>query len=38
MAKTIKVALTGAGAFEIKHLDGIKPIDEVKVVSLGRRN
>ena len=38
MAKTIKVALAGAGAFGIKHLDGIKNIDGVEVVSLvGRR-
>jgi len=38
MAKTIKVALAGAGAFGIKHLDGIKKIDGVEVVSLvGRR-
>lgn len=32
--KTIKVALVGAGAFGIKHLDGIKNIDGVEVVSL----
>ena len=32
--KTIKVALAGAGAFGIKHLDGIKNIDGVEVVSL----
>jgi len=31
---TINVALAGAGAFGIKHLDGIKNIPEVKVVSL----
>jgi 2-hydroxy-4-carboxymuconate semialdehyde hemiacetal dehydrogenase len=31
---TIKVALAGAGAFGIKHLDGIKLIDGVEVVSL----
>ncbi len=31
---TIKVALSGAGAFGIKHLDGIKNIDGVEVVSL----
>ncbi|MDP2064478.1 MAG: Gfo/Idh/MocA family oxidoreductase [Burkholderiaceae bacterium] len=31
---TIKVALAGAGAFGIKHLDGIKNIDGVEVVSL----
>jgi len=38
VAKTIKVALAGAGAFGIKHLDGIKNIDGVEVVSLvGRR-
>ncbi len=35
---TIKVALAGAGAFGIKHLDGIKNIPDVEVVSLiGRR-
>ncbi len=34
MSKTIKVALAGAGAFGIKHLDGIKNIDGVEVVSL----
>ena len=34
MAKTIKVALAGAGAFGLKHLDGIKTIDGVEVVSL----
>src|SRR3954471_11346838 len=38
MAKTIKVALAGAGAFGIKHLDGIRNIDGIEVVSLvGRR-
>ena len=38
MSKTIKIALAGAGAFGIKHLDGIKNIDGVEVVSLiGRR-
>src|SRR5215470_8881272 len=38
MAKAIKVALAGAGAFGIRHLDGIKNIDGVEVVSLvGRR-
>ena len=31
---TIKVALAGAGAFGIKHLDGIKLIDGVEVISL----
>ena len=34
MQKKIKVALAGAGAFGIKHLDGIKNIDGVEVVSL----
>ena len=34
MNKTIQVALAGAGAFGIKHLDGIKNIDGVEVVSL----
>jgi 2-hydroxy-4-carboxymuconate semialdehyde hemiacetal dehydrogenase len=34
MAKIIKAALAGAGAFGIKHLDGIKNIDGVEVVSL----
>ena len=31
---TINVALAGAGAFGIKHLDGIKNILDVKVISL----
>jgi 2-hydroxy-4-carboxymuconate semialdehyde hemiacetal dehydrogenase len=31
---TIKVALAGAGAFGLKHLDAIKTIDGVEVVSL----
>jgi 2-hydroxy-4-carboxymuconate semialdehyde hemiacetal dehydrogenase len=34
MSKNIKVALAGAGAFGIKHLDGIKLIEDVEVVSL----
>jgi 2-hydroxy-4-carboxymuconate semialdehyde hemiacetal dehydrogenase len=34
MSKTIRVALAGAGAFGIKHLDAIKLIDGVEVVSL----
>jgi 2-hydroxy-4-carboxymuconate semialdehyde hemiacetal dehydrogenase len=34
---TIRVALAGAGAFGIKHLDGIKLIDGVEVVSLVSR-
>ncbi|MDP2817604.1 MAG: Gfo/Idh/MocA family oxidoreductase [Polaromonas sp.] len=38
MAQTIKVALAGAGAFGIKHLDGIKNIDGVEVVSLISRD
>ena len=43
MSKTIKVekirvALAGAGAFGIKHLDGIKNIDGVEVVSLVGRD
>ena len=35
---TFKVALAGAGAFGIKHLDGIKNIDGVEVVSLVSRD
>ena len=31
---TIKVALAGAGAFGIKHLDGIQKIDGVEAISL----
>ena len=38
MSMTIKVALAGAGAFGIKHLDGIKNIDGVEVVSLISRD
>ena len=34
MSETIKVALAGAGAFGIKHLDAINKIDGVEVVSL----
>ena len=37
MSKTIRVALAGAGAFGIKHLDGIKNIPGVEVVSLVSR-
>ena len=37
MSKSIKVALAGAGAFGIKHLDGIMNIDDVEVVSLVSR-
>ncbi|HSI50643.1 MAG TPA: Gfo/Idh/MocA family oxidoreductase [Ideonella sp.] len=36
--KTIKVALAGAGAFGIKHLDGIQNIPGVEVVSLVSRD
>ena len=35
---TLKVALAGAGAFGIKHLDGIKNIADVEVVSLVSRD
>jgi len=38
MSKPIKVALAGAGAFGIKHLDAIKLIDGVEVVSLVSRD
>lgn len=38
MTRTIKVALAGAGAFGIKHLDGIAKIDGVEVVSLISRD
>ncbi len=38
MSKPIKVALAGAGAFGIKHLDGIQNIDGVEVVSLVSRD
>ncbi len=34
MSKTIKVALAGAGAFGTKHIDAIKLIDGVEVVSV----
>ena len=37
MTRTLKVALAGAGAFGIKHLDGIQNIDGVEVVSLVSR-
>ena len=37
MSNTIKVALAGAGAFGIKHLDAIRLIDGVEVVSLVSR-
>jgi len=37
MTQNIKVALAGAGAFGIKHLDGIRNIDGVEVVSLVSR-
>jgi 2-hydroxy-4-carboxymuconate semialdehyde hemiacetal dehydrogenase len=38
MKKTIRVALAGAGAFGIKHLDAIRNIDGVEVVSLVSRD
>ena len=38
MTQPINVALAGAGAFGIKHLDGIQNIDGVKVVSLISRD
>jgi len=38
MSKAINVALAGAGAFGIKHLDAIKLIDGVEVVSLVSRD
>jgi len=38
MSKVIKVALAGAGAFGIKHLDAIRQIDGVEVVSLISRD
>ena len=38
MTKPLKVALAGAGAFGIKHLDAIKLIDGVDVVSLISRD
>ena len=38
MSKSIKVAVAGAGAFGIKHLDGIKNIEGVEVVSLISRD
>jgi 2-hydroxy-4-carboxymuconate semialdehyde hemiacetal dehydrogenase len=38
MSKTIKAALVGAGAFGIKHLDAIKLIDSVEVISLVSRD
>ena len=38
MSKTLKVALAGAGAFGIKHLDAIKNIPGVECVSLVSRD
>jgi 2-hydroxy-4-carboxymuconate semialdehyde hemiacetal dehydrogenase len=38
MSKNIRVALAGAGAFGIKHLDAIKLIDGVQVTSLISRD
>jgi 2-hydroxy-4-carboxymuconate semialdehyde hemiacetal dehydrogenase len=34
MVDTIRIALAGAGAFGIKHLDGLRNIDGVEVVSV----
>ena len=34
MTQTIKLAQAGAGAFGIKHLDGLRNIADVQVVSL----
>jgi 2-hydroxy-4-carboxymuconate semialdehyde hemiacetal dehydrogenase len=34
MADTLRIALAGAGAFGIKHLDGLRNIDGTEVVSL----
>ncbi len=34
----MKIALAGAGAFGEKHLDGLKNIDGVEVVSVVGRN
>ncbi|HLT28105.1 MAG TPA: oxidoreductase, partial [Zeimonas sp.] len=34
MTKTIRVVLAGAGAFGVKHLEGIRNIEGVEVVSL----
>ncbi len=36
--KTIKVALAGAGAFGVKHLDAMKNIDGVQIVSVMSRD
>jgi 2-hydroxy-4-carboxymuconate semialdehyde hemiacetal dehydrogenase len=38
MASTIKVALAGAGAFGLKHLNAIRLIDGVEAISLVGRN
>jgi 2-hydroxy-4-carboxymuconate semialdehyde hemiacetal dehydrogenase len=38
MSKTIKVALAGAGAFGIKHLDAIRLIEGVECISLVSRD
>ena len=37
MSSTLKLALAGAGAFGIKHLDALKQIPDVEVVSLVSR-
>ncbi len=38
MTKSIRVVLAGAGAFGVKHLEGIRNIDGVEVVSLVGRD
>ena len=35
---SLKIALAGAGAFGVKHLDGIRNIPDVEVISLVSRN
>ena len=34
---TMKIIMVGQGAFGKKHLDGIKNIDGVEVISLGAK-
>ena len=34
MSKTVRIALAGPGAFGIKHLDALKLIEGLEVVSL----
>lgn len=38
MTRPVKVALAGAGAFGLKHLDGLRAIDGVEVVSVVGRD